>query len=125
MALPGLEDLPIERPCLLGERLSAPLARTKAAALQLLQGGDDIAQQAPVAVAEFEEELPVVRGIRLVAEVLDRVVFLVLAVKRRPADLVRQLALLLEQALLEVRQSIFSHRDLPRDSGGAYLRLRR
>src|SRR5207247_2458499 len=118
MALPGLEDLPIERPRLLGASRPADLGSAGEERRGL---GDDLAQQAPVAVAEFVEELPVVRRIRLVAEVLDRVVFLVLAVKRRPADLVRQLALLLEQALLEVRQSIFSHRDLPRDSGGAYL----
>src|SRR5205809_2389988 len=41
---------------------------------------------------------------RLVAEVFDRVVFLILAVQRGAADLVRQLTLLLDQPLPEVRQ---------------------
>src|SRR6266480_3321524 len=110
---------------LLGDRLAAALARAEGAVLQFLQGGHDVAQQAPIAVAELEEELPVVRGICLVAEVLDRVVFLVLAVERRPADLVRQLTLLLEQPLPEVRQPILSHPDLPHDSDDAHLRLER
>src|SRR5437773_6990695 len=52
---------------LLGDRLPAPLARAEGAVVQLLQGGDDVAQQAPVTIAELEEELAVVRGGRLVA----------------------------------------------------------
>ena len=73
----------------------------------LLQRGHDVAQQPPVAVAQLEEELARVGGIRLVAEILDGVVFLVLAVERGPADLVGQLPLLLEQRFLKYASRSF------------------
>ena len=67
---------------LVADRLAAALALAERALVDLLQRGDDVAQQSPVAVAQLEEEFAVVGGIRLVAEILDRVVFLILAVGR-------------------------------------------
>src|SRR5215475_12050787 len=79
---------------LLGDRLAAALARAVRAVLDLLQGGDDLAQQPPVAVAQLEEKLARVGGVRLIAEILDRVVLLVLPVEGRAADFRHQLVLL-------------------------------
>src|SRR5215475_1067694 len=70
------------------------LARAVRAVLDLLQGGDDLAQQPPVAVAQLEEKLARVGGVRLIAEILDRVVLLVLPVEGRAADFRHQLVLL-------------------------------
>src|SRR6185503_18019089 len=101
---------------LVADGLAAALAVPEGAVVDLLQGGDDVAQQAPIAVAQLEEEFPVVGGIRLVAEILDRIVFLILAVGRRTSDAVGKLPLLLEQLFLEARQSLFLHHDdLPGD----------
>ena len=77
---------------LVGDGLAAALAVAEGALVDLLQRGHDVAQQPPVAVAQLEEELPVVGGIRLVAEILDRVVFLILAVGRGATDLRRRAA---------------------------------
>src|SRR6266849_5296943 len=109
---------------LLGDGLAAPLAGTKAPVVDLGQRGHDLAQQPPVAVAQLEEELARVRGVGLVAEVLDRVVLLVLAVQRALADFVDELPLLLDQALFEVRQSILPHHDLPSRTSVSTKRIR-
>ena len=80
------------------------------AVVDLLQRGDDVAQQTAVAVAQLEEELPVVGGVRLVAEILDRVVFLILAVGRGATDPVGKLPLLVEQLFLKLASRSFSSR---------------
>src|SRR5262245_40041639 len=100
---------------LVADGLAAALAVAEGTVVDLLKRGHDVAQQAPVAVAQLEEELPVVGGVRLVAEVLDRIVFLILAVGRGASDAVGELPLLLEQLFLEARQSLFLHHDLPGD----------
>src|SRR2546429_4876869 len=64
----------------LGNRLVAPLARPEGAIVELLEGRNDVAEEPTVAVAELEEELPGVCGVRLVAQILDRVVLGVLSV---------------------------------------------
>src|SRR5689334_22736726 len=51
---------------LLGDFLAAPLAAAERAIVDLLQRGDHIAQEPTVAVAELEEELARVGGVRLV-----------------------------------------------------------
>src|SRR5437588_270094 len=97
---------------LFGNRLVAPLARAERAVVELLEGRDDVAEQPPVAVAELEEELSRVRGIGLVAQVLDRVVFGVFSVQSGPADLFGQLPLLFDKSLFEIREPILAHMDL-------------
>src|SRR3989442_248068 len=78
-----------------GDRLAAPLARAERAVVQLLERRHDVPQQTPVAVAQLEEKLPRICGVRLVAEVLDRVVFLIFSVQGGSPDLLGQLPLLL------------------------------
>src|SRR5438093_7237367 len=97
---------------LFGNRLVASLARPERAVVELLEGRDDVAEQPPVAVAELEEELSRVRGVGLVAQVLDRVVFRVFSVQSGPADLFGQLPLLFDKSFFEVREPIFAHVDL-------------
>src|SRR5262249_42031953 len=77
-----------------------------------LQRRHDVAEEAPVTVAELEEELARVRGVRLVAQILDRIVFLILPVQCGLTHLVSELTLLFQQLLLEVGEPILSHRDL-------------
>src|SRR4030095_1113786 len=100
---------------LVADGLAAALAVAERALVDLLQRGHDVAQQTPVAVAQLEEELPVVGGILLVAEILDRIVFLILAVGRGATDTIGKLPLLLEQLFLEARPSLFLHHALPGD----------
>src|SRR5437879_664891 len=97
---------------LFGNRLVASLARPERAVVELLEGRDDVAEQPPVAVAELEEELSRVRGVGLVAQVLDRVVFRVFSVQSGPADLFGQLPLLFDKSLFEIREPILAHVDL-------------
>src|SRR5438445_2796733 len=106
---------------LVGDRLAAALAGPERSILDLLQRHHHFAQQPAIAVAQLEEKFPRVRRVRLIAEVFDRVVFLVLAVERRAPHLLDQLVLLVEQALFETRQPIFFHHGL-RDSQRASLR---
>ena len=82
----------------LGNGLAAPLTAAERAVVDLLQRRDDVTQQSTVAVPQLEKELARVGGVGLVAEVLDGVVFLVLAVERGTPDLLRQLAVLLDEA---------------------------
>src|SRR5215475_12159671 len=96
----------------LGNRLVAPLARPEGAIVQLLEGREDIAEDPTVAVAELEAQLAGVRRIGLVAQVLDRVVLRVLSVQSGPADLLGQLPLLFDKALLEVCEAVLAHRGL-------------
>src|SRR5262245_31674511 len=110
---------------LLGDRLAAPLARAERAVVQLLQGRDDIAQQPAVAVAQLEEEFSRVRSVRLVAEVLDGIVFLVFSVQGGSPDLFGQLALLLDEPLFEVSEPVLPHLDLLPHDQGACSRNRR
>src|SRR5256712_3622799 len=109
----------------LGNRLAAPLARAERTVVQLLERGDDVPQQPAVAVAQLEEELSRVCGVRLVAEILDRVVFLIFSVQSGSPDLLGQLPLLLDEALFEVREPILSHLDLLPHHDGAHSRDRR
>src|SRR6266850_647033 len=97
---------------LFGNRLAAPLARTEPAVVQLLQSRDDVAQQPAVAVAQLEEEFSRVRRVRLVAEVLDGIVFLVFSIEGGSPDLFGQLSLLLDELLFEVCEPILAHLDL-------------
>src|SRR5262245_54470598 len=99
-----------------GDRLPAPFACAEGAIVDLLQRGDDVAKQPTIAVAKLEEELAGVGRVGLVTEVLDGIVLLILPVERGLAHLVRELTLFLEEALLEVRQTLLFHR---------YLRARR
>ena len=62
---------------------------------------------------------------RLVAEVFDGVVFLILPVQRGPPDLLGQLSLLLDEPLFEVREPFLPHLDLLPDHNGAHSRDRR
>src|SRR3989441_7306047 len=105
----------------LGNRLAAPLAGAEGAVLDLLESQDDVAEQATVAVAQLEEELSGVGRVGLIAQILDRVVLLVLAVEGAAPHFLEQLMLLLEQALFEGRHPFFSHQLLP-SSWGAGLR---
>src|SRR5213594_3171468 len=93
---------------LLGNRLVASLARPERAIVELLEGRDDVAEEPTVAVAELEEELASVRGVRLVAQVLDRVVLRILPVQSGPTDLLGQLPLLFHKALLEVSEPVLA-----------------
>src|SRR5215470_12898863 len=95
-----------------GDRLVAPLARAEGAIVELLEGRDDVAEDPTVAVAELEEELARVGRVRLVAQILDRVVLGVLSVRSGPADLLGQLPLLFDKALLEVCEAVLAHRGL-------------
>src|SRR6185436_1203239 len=97
---------------LLGDRLAASLAGTEPAVVQLLQGGDDVPQQPAVAVAQLEEEFSRVGGVRLIAEVLDGIVFLVFPVEGGSPNLFRQLPLLLDETLFEVCEPVLAHLDL-------------
>src|SRR5262245_35917939 len=98
------------------DRLPAPFASAERAVVELLQRGDDVAEQPTVAVAKLEEELARVGRVGLVAEILDGIVLLILPVERGLTHLVRELTLFLQEALLEVRQTLLLHR---------YLRARR
>src|SRR6266446_702138 len=109
----------------LGDRFAAPLARAERAVVQLLERRHDVPQKAPVAVAQLEEKLPRIRGVRLVAEVLDRVVFLIFYVEGGSPDLLGQLPLLLDETLFEVREPILSHLDLLPYHDGAHSRDKR
>src|SRR5438132_2834687 len=91
---------------LFGNRLVASLARPERAVVELLEGRDDVAEQPPVAVAELEEELSRVRGVGLVTQVLDRIVFRVFSVQSGPAALFGQLPLLFDKSLFEIREPI-------------------
>src|SRR5262249_49216976 len=106
---------------LVGDRLAAALAGAERAVLDFLQRHHDLAQQSTIAVAELEEEFARVGRIGLIAEILDRIVFLVLAIEPRAPYFLDQLMLLVEQALFETRQPIFFHQGLP-DSQRALLR---
>src|SRR5262245_27529223 len=86
---------------LVADRLATALAIAEGAVVDLLQRGDDVAQQAVIAVAQLEEELARVRRVGLVAEILDRVVVLIFAVNRGASDAVGELLVLLQQALSE------------------------
>src|SRR5216117_926442 len=110
---------------LFGNRLAAPLAGTEPAVVQLLQGRDDVAQQPTVAVAQLEEEFSRVRRVRLVAEVLDGIVFLVFSVEGGSPDLFGQLSLLLDELLFEVCEPILAHLNLLPHHQGAHSRSRR
>src|SRR4029453_4216603 len=110
---------------LFGNRLAAPLARTEPAVVQLLQGRDDVAQQPGGAVAPLEEEFSRIRSVRLVAEVLDRIVFLVFAVEGGSPDLFGQLALLLDETLFELCEPVLAHLDLLPHHQGAHSGNRR
>src|SRR2546428_17594 len=114
----------LRRPCSASRaffRLAAPLAGAEGAVLDLLESQDDVAEQATVAVAQLEEELSGVGRVGLIAQILDRVVLLVLAVEGAAPHFLEQLMLLLEQALFEGRHPFFSHQLLP-SSWGAGLR---
>src|SRR5262249_5868488 len=106
---------------LVGDRLAAALAGTERPVLDLLQRHHDLAQQSAIAVAELEEKFARVGGVGLIAEILDRIVFLILAIVGRTAHFLNQLMLLVEQAPFETRQPIFFHQGLP-DSQRASLR---
>src|SRR6266508_350382 len=108
-----------------GDRLAAPLARAERAVVQLLERRHDVPQQAPVAVAQLEEKFPRICGVRLVAEVLDRVVFLIFSVQSGSPDFFGQLPLLLDEEFFEVREPILSHLDLLPHHEGAHSRDRR
>jgi hypothetical protein len=100
---------------LVADRLAAALAIAERSVVDLLQGGDDVPQQSSVPVAELEEELAGVGGVRLVPEILDGVVVLMLAVRRRATHPIGELFVLFQQTLLEARQSFLLHHDLPGD----------
>src|SRR5688572_5111209 len=101
---------------LVGDRLAAALAVAERAVLDLLERGDDVAQDPPVAVAQLEEELPGVGGVGLIPEILDCVVFLLCCrVERGASGVGGELLALLEQLLLEARQSFLFHHDLRGD----------
>ena len=72
--------------------LAAALAGAERAVLDALERRDHVAQHPAVTAAQLEEELARVRGVRLIAQVLDGVVFRILAVERGPADLVEAVA---------------------------------
>src|SRR6267378_566444 len=105
-----------------GNRLAAPLARTEPAVVQLLQSRDNVAQQPTVAVAQLEEEFSRVRRVRLVAEVLDGIVFLVFSIEGGSPDLFGQLSLLLDELLFEVCEPVLAHLDLLPHHQGAHSR---
>src|SRR5262245_6672521 len=108
-----------------GNRLVAPLAVSKCAVVELLERRDHVAQEPAVAVAQLEEELARVRGIGLVAQVLDRVVFRVFAVQSGPADLFGQLALFFDELLFEVCKPVLAHLGLLPYQEGAHSSFQR
>jgi hypothetical protein len=93
----------------LGDRLGAPLALAEAALVELAERDEDLSQQAAVTVAQLEQELARVRGRRLISEILDAVVFLALPVEGTPADLILELAPLVDERLLEVGHPLLLH----------------
>src|SRR6185503_2586133 len=97
---------------LFGDGLATALAVTEAALVDLLQRGDHFLEETPIAVTQLEQELPVVRGARLVTQVLDGIVLGPLAVHDVPPHFLDELVLLLFQLLAEVRQPILPHRRL-------------
>src|SRR5207253_3238844 len=98
---------------LVADGLAAALAVAERAVVDPLQSGDDVTEKAILAVAQLEEEFTRIGGVGLVAEILDRVVFLILAVEGGTAHLVGELTMLFDQALPELRQSILSHQRPP------------
>src|SRR5581483_7917065 len=90
----------------LPDRLPAPLALPEPPLVQLAEGVQDVPEQAPVAVAELEQELAGVGGVRLVAEVLGRVVVGPLLVERAPTDLGLELPSLGDQRVAELAEPL-------------------
>src|SRR5215470_4902701 len=99
---------------LLRDGLATALAVAEAAFIDLLQRRDNFLEEAPIAIAELEQEFPVVRRARLVAQVLDGIVLRTLTIHDVPPHLFDELVLLLFQLLSEVRQPILLHRRLLR-----------
>src|SRR5262249_59432872 len=99
---------------LLGDGLAAALAVAEAALGDLLERGDHFLQQPPVAVAQLEEELAIVGGAGLVAEVLGRSVLRPLAVHDVLPHFLDELAVLLLELLAEVSEPFLSHHRLLR-----------
>src|SRR5690348_15446570 len=108
----ALDAVPRERQrlqALLGDRLAAALAVAEPALVDLLQGQHDLFQEPAVAVAQLEEELAIVGGGRLVAQVLDGVVFGTLPVEDVLAHFLDELTMLLLQLLPELDHAILLH----------------
>src|SRR6185503_13671762 len=94
---------------LVGDRLAAALAVAEPALGDLLQRERDLLQPPALAVAQLEEELAIVGGRGLVAQVLDGVIFGALPIEDVPAHLLLELAVLLLQLLPELSQTVFLH----------------
>src|SRR5215831_763674 len=113
----ALDAIARERECLeplFRDGLSAALAVAETTLVDLLQSRHHFFQESPVAIAQLEEELAIVRRGRLIAEVLDGVVFRPLAVQHVLADFFDELAVLLFQLLAKVAQALLFHRCLLR-----------
>src|SRR5215467_12538764 len=111
-----------ERQCfetLLRDGFPAPLAVAEIAFLELLKGGTYFLEQTSITVAELEEEFPVVRSGRLIAEVLGGIVFGALGVGYGFPDSFHELAVFLFQLLPELSESLLPHRCLLRDTAGS------
>src|SRR5215470_5979095 len=104
---------------LLRDGFPAPLAVAEIAFLELLKGGTYFLEQTSITIAELEEELPVVRGGRLIAEVLGGIIFGSLGVGYGFADSFHELAVFLFQLLPELSESLLPHRCLLRDTAGS------
>src|SRR6266496_6010721 len=104
---------------LLRDRLPAPFAIAEITLFELFRSGADFFEEAPVAVAELEEEFAVVRRRSLISQVLGGVVFRTLGVEDGFAHAFDKLAVLLFQLLLELRQTLLPHRCLLRDTAGS------
>src|SRR5262249_3955551 len=89
-----------------GDRLAAALALSEAALVELPQRDQDFFEEAPVTVAQLEQELAGVGGRPLVPQILDAVVFLPLAITRASPDLILELASLVQERLAEVGEPV-------------------
>src|SRR5262249_28848732 len=94
---------------LVSDRLPAALAVPVAALVELLQGGDDLFPEPLGAVAELEQELPVIGRRGLVSEIFRGVVIGTLAVEHVLADFFDELPVLLLQLLAELGDAILLH----------------
>src|SRR5262250_2506977 len=104
---------------LLRDGFPAPLAVAEIAFLELLKGGTYFLEQTSITVAELEEELPVIRSGRLIAEVLGGIIFGSLGVGYSFPDSFHELAVFLFQLLPELSESLLPHRCLLRDTAGS------
>src|SRR6059036_1484055 len=100
---------------LLGDLLAAALALTEASLVELPERGDDVAEEPAIPAAELELELARVGVQGLIAQVLGRVVLEVLPVEDAAPDLVFELATLVDEPGLEVRELVRPHPRLHRE----------